>query len=131
MITAELANGYNKDVFAIPGKCTDPKSIGCNELIRKNKAVLLNDSTQLIEMMGWDIAPANGKKVRQQKELFISLSPGEEMVLNILKEKQRVHIDELRMLVNLSSSTIAAAILNLELAGIINPLPGKIYALSH
>ena len=53
MITAELANGYNKDVFAFPGKVTDVKSAGCNHLVKNNKAILLEDSAQLLETMGW------------------------------------------------------------------------------
>ncbi|HSU52158.1 MAG TPA: DNA-processing protein DprA, partial [Segetibacter sp.] len=53
MITAELANGYNRDVFAVPGKVTDVKSLGCNHLIKNNKAILLEDCQQLIETMGW------------------------------------------------------------------------------
>ncbi len=54
MVTAELANGYNKDVFAYPGKVTDSKSAGCNYLIKSNKAMLLTDAQQLIEIMGWE-----------------------------------------------------------------------------
>ena len=54
MITAELANGYNRDVYAFPGKITDHKSAGCNQLIRTNKAVLLTETRELVEMMGWD-----------------------------------------------------------------------------
>ena len=54
MVTAELANGYNKDVFAYPGKVTDNKSAGCNYLIKSNKAMLLTDAPQLIEIMGWE-----------------------------------------------------------------------------
>ena len=54
MITAELANGYNKDVFAFPGRVHDPKSAGCNQLIRNNKAVLLTDAAQLVSLMGWN-----------------------------------------------------------------------------
>jgi DNA processing protein len=53
MITAELANGYNKDVFALPGRVNDNKSAGCNFLIRNNKAMLLTDAEELIEVMGW------------------------------------------------------------------------------
>ena len=53
IITAELANGYNKDVFAVPGKVTDSKSAGCNHLIKSNKAVLLTDAADLIAYMGW------------------------------------------------------------------------------
>ena len=54
MITAELANNYNKDVFAFPGKVTDTKSAGCNYLIKNNKAVLLTDAQELIELMSWE-----------------------------------------------------------------------------
>ena len=54
MITAEFANRYNKDVFAIPGGVTDHKNAGCNFLIKNNKAVLLSDAQELIETMGWE-----------------------------------------------------------------------------
>ena len=53
MITAELANGYNKDVFAFPGRTTDTKSAGCNHLIKNNKAILLTGAQDIIDMLGW------------------------------------------------------------------------------
>src|SRR5690349_978709 len=52
-ITANLAWGYNRDVFAVPGRSTDIKSEGCNRLIRDNKAILLDDPEHFIIMMGW------------------------------------------------------------------------------
>ena len=61
MITAELANGYNKDVFALPGRVNDNKSAGCNFLIRNNKAMLLTDAEELIEVMGWEEKAKNLK----------------------------------------------------------------------
>ena len=54
MITAEMANGYNRDVFAVPGRVTDTYSAGTNYLIANNKAVLLTNAQQLIELMGWE-----------------------------------------------------------------------------
>ena len=54
MITAELANGYNKDVFAFPVKVTEAKSAGCNYLIKNNKAMLLTDAPELVQMMQWE-----------------------------------------------------------------------------
>ena len=90
MITAELANGYNRDVFAFPGKTTDIKSGGCNQLIKNNKAMLLTDAEQLIDWMGWKEKKTKAKK---QKELFIELSADEQIIINILKES--LHIDEL------------------------------------
>lgn len=127
MITAELANSYNRDVFAFPGKVTDHKSSGCNTLIRQNKAVLLTDTQELLEIMGWD----EQKKIkpRVQKEIFIELSPDEKVIIDILKEKVSVHIDEINLKSMLSSSAVAAAILNLELQNVIASFPGKMYGL--
>jgi DNA processing protein len=127
MITAELANGYNRDVFAFPGKITDSKSAGCNFLIKNNKAVLLTDALELVEMMGWE------KKIKQaariQKELFIELTPEEKIVFTILKEKETTAIDEINIRSGLSSSSVAAAILGLELQNVVVSLPGKLYRL--
>ncbi len=124
MITAELANNYNRDVFALPGRTTDSKSAGCNYLIQNNKAILFTDANELIESLGWQSKKINRK---QQKELFIDLSDDEKIIINILKEKDTTHIDEINIRSNLSSSSIAAAILNLELQNVIAGLPGKVY----
>jgi len=124
MITAELANNYNRDVFALPGKTTDAKSAGCNYLIQNNKAVLFTDAKELMESLGWQTRKANKKL---QTELFIELSDDEKLIVDLLKEKECTHIDELNFRSNLSSSAIAAAILNLELQNIITGLPGKMF----
>jgi DNA processing protein len=126
MITAELANSYNKDVFAYPGKVTDSKSAGCNYLIRSNKAMLLTDAQELIGMMGWEDTRLPASK---QQDLFVTLSKDEQQLAQLIKEKETVHIDELNMHSGLSSSTIAAAILNMELQGVVQCLPGKRYKL--
>jgi DNA processing protein len=129
MITAELANGYNKDVFALPGRVSDNKSAGCNFLIRNNKAMLLTDAEELIEVMGWE-EKSRKSEVRSQKELFIELSKDEKIIVDILKEKDLIHVDELNLKSGLSSSSMAAAILNLELQGVVSTLPGKLYKLN-
>ncbi len=128
MITAELANGYNKDVFAFPGRVTDTKSEGCNYLIKNNKAMLLTDAEELIEVMGWEEKPQKSK-IKSQKELFIELSKEERIIVDILKEKEAAPIDEINLRSGLNSSAVAAAILNMELQGVILSLPGKIYKL--
>ncbi len=124
MITAELANNYNRDVFAVPGKISDAKSVGCNYLIQSNKAVLFSDAKELMESLGWQSKKVN-KKI--QTELFIELSNDEKAIMSILKEKETTHIDEINIRSSLNSSSIAAAILNLELQNIITGLPGKMY----
>ena len=127
MITAEMANSYNRDVFAVPGKTTDSKSAGCNHLVKMNKAILLTDAKQLVETLGWE--DKKKKAIKIQRDLFISLSDEEKIITDILKEKETVPIDELRYTSKLSSSELAAAILNLEFQGVIVSLPGKSYKL--
>jgi DNA processing protein len=127
MITAKLADSYNRDVFAVPGRVDDSKSKGCNHLIQYNKAILLTDAKQLLQVMGWEEKKKGNAP--QQKELFIELSPEEIQIVQLLKEKEMLHIDEINQRSNLSSSSIAAAILNLELQNIVSSLPGKMYKL--
>jgi DNA processing protein len=129
MITAELANGYNKDVFAFPGRTSDAKSAGCNYLIKNNKAVLLTDAEELIDVMNWEEAKSKKEK-KHQKEIFIELSKDEKLIIDILKEKESVTIDEINIKSGLSSSSVAAAILNLELQNVVLSLPGKLYQLA-
>ncbi len=125
MITAELANNYNKDVFAVPGKTTDAKSVGCNYLIRSNKAALITSGKDITEFMNWFNSAATRKP--RQKELFIELAPAEKKILEIVSQKESISIDDINLQSGLSSSSIAAAILNLELNDLITSLPGKIY----
>ena len=127
MVTAELGNGYNKDVFAFPGKTTDIKSAGCNYLIKNNKALLITDPSELLIAMGWE--PKKSTIIKQQKELFIQLSPEEKIITDLLTEKDQIHIDELHLKSGLTSSMVASGILTLELKLVIQSLPGKMYRL--
>lgn len=127
MITAHLADNYNRDVFAFPGKTTDIKSAGCNYLIKHNYASLLTDAEQLAETLGWQ---QKKLKPQQQRELFVDLSHDEKIIIGILSEKDSMHIDELFFKSNLSSSAIAASMLSLELQNLILSLPGKMYRLA-
>ena len=127
MITGNLANAYNRDVFAVPGRTTDAKSSGCNHLIKYNKAILLTDADELLELMGWK--EKSKTKTKKQKELFIELTPEEKQVVQLLQDKETVSIDEINLSSGLSSSSIAAAILNLELQNVVASLPGKMYKL--
>jgi len=127
MITAELAYNYNRDVFAVPGKITDSKSSGCLKLIQQNKAVLFTSVEQMLEELGWQQKTKNTKK---QRELFIELSDDERIIVDIIKEKDTVSIDEIYLKSNLSSSSVASAILTLELQNVLICMPGKMYKLA-
>ena len=130
MITAELANSYNKDVFAVPGKITDGKSAGCNYLIKNNKAILLTDAAELVQVMNWEDKAKGKKEKRSQRELFIELTADEKIIIAILNENDTASIDEINLKSGLSSSAVAAAILNLELQNVMVSLPGKLYRLA-
>lgn len=127
IITAELANNYNRDVFAFPGKTTDPKSRGCNHLIRQNKAALITSGADVLESMGW--LPQPDKKKKVQRQLFIEMSTEEKIITGLLEDKE-VPIDELYLQSGMSAGTVAAALLNLELQGVVQSLPGKVYRLA-
>lgn len=126
MITAEIAYSYNKDLFAVPGKVTDTKSAGCLKLIHQQKAAIFTSVPQFLEAMGWQQKKALPKT---QRELFVELSPEEQTIVAILQAKNTVSIDEIYLQSGLSSSSVAAAMLGLELQNTIIGLPGKMFRL--
>ena len=128
LITAELGNGYNKDVFAYPGRVNDIKSEGCNFLIKNNKAALITSADDILESMGWK----ENKKpsAKKQRELFIELTDDEKIIVNILQSQDQVQIDELYVRSKLNSSAVAQALLMLEMQGVVSSMPGKIYKIS-
>lgn len=124
LITAEIANSYNRDVFAIPGRATDPKSSGCNKLIKTNKAALVQNAADICYMMGWD------KSIHQisiQQKLFTELGEEEKRVFELLGNKKEADIDEIYLASELTPSKVAAILLKLEFDGLIRSLPGKRY----
>lgn len=128
MITAQLAFDYHRDVFAYPGRSTDIRSEGCNQLIREQKAQLVTNGKELAEIMGWETKP-----VQQpiQKRIFEILDPKETLIVEALQQSAAaLHVDQLQWNTNLSGSTLAAALLQLELKGILKQLPGKLYVIT-
>ena len=124
LITATMAAGYNREVAAYPGRVTDTRSAGCNELIRTNVAAMITKADDLIELMNWDT-----KKVRRpvQQQLFITLTPEEQTIIDLLQTRDSVHSDELFHQSGLANSMLAATLLQLEMQGLIKSLPGKLY----
>lgn len=123
IITANIAHGYHRDVFAVPGKVTDTYSKGCNNLISQNKAVLLQSAEDLYYEMGWE---GFSKKKSTQQELFPQLTPDEQMIIQILNEEEQT-IDGIAKKSNLSQPKIATALLSLEIKNLIRCLPGRLY----
>lgn len=125
LITADIANSYNRDVFAVPGRVGDEFSIGCNNLIRTNRAALVHSAEDVKYIMNWDRSTTSAAPA--QRELFITLSSEEEKLLAILKQLGNCGIDTLCHETQLTPTKVASALLNLEFEGIVKCLPGKVF----
>jgi DNA processing protein len=125
MITANIANSYNRDVFAFPGKTTDNWSEGCNFLIKTNKAALVQKAEDIRYIMQWE--DKETPTTDRQSRLFREFTPEEELVLHFLKENEEVSFDYLVIQSKLNTSKIANVLLTLEFDGLIKSLPGKMY----
>jgi DNA processing protein len=124
LITANLANDYNRDVFAVPGRVTDKYSQGCNDLIKTQKASVLSSAADLIYMLNWDIE----KKVKSiQKSLFVDLEPDEQKVYDFLIKNGKELLDIIALQCDFPIFKISGILLNMELKGVIRPLPGKLF----
>jgi DNA processing protein len=131
LITAEIANSYNKDVFAVPGNIDQKYSEGCNNLIKSNKAHLLTNVKDLEYIMNWNIEENSGTNSNHQLQLdFSELDDKEIVVIKTLKEAgSELHIDELGWKTNLPINQIASILLNLEFKSFVKSLPGKKFRL--
>jgi len=128
LITATIANSYNKDVFAYPGRAGDGLAEGCNGLIKRNRAALIENAEDLLFAMQWqekDASPAKSKQV----PLLLNLSEEEKIIVNLFSEKKSIHVDEICQATQLPVSKVSAFLLNLEFSNIIRSKPGKIYEL--
>lgn len=128
LITAEIANSYNRDVFAFPGRISDKYSEGCNKLIKSNKAMLIESYKDLEYILGWDIS--ENKKNNIQPSLFYEFSEDEKKIVEILKQENELLIDTISARTHLPMSKVSASLLNMEFAGILKCLPGKIFSLN-
>ena len=128
LITAELAESYHRDCFAFPGRCNDEYSIGCNNLIRKNQAVLITSAEDLVKAMGWESSPKTEKTV--QRELFPDLSEEEERIVKRLgKMPEGLQINTLVIDTNIPVNRMSALLFELEMKGVIRALAGGVYRL--
>lgn len=128
LITADIANSYNKDVFAFPGNIGQSYSYGCNHLIKTNKASLITSSADLEYMMNWDQEAA---PVAQPVLNLDEFGEHEQKVLLTLHEHGgTLVIDELSWKSNLPVSQLASILLTLEFRGAVQSLPGKLFRLA-
>jgi DNA processing protein len=124
LITANIANSYNRDLFAFPGRIGDKYSEGCNAIIAACKAMLIRNADDLMANMGWERTTSVAGK---QTTMFPKLNGDEQTVYDILVKQQEISVDEIHNFCDLTLPKIAAALLALELKNLCRCLPGKRY----
>lgn len=126
LITAGLADSYDREVFALPGRITDKESAGCNMLIEQNKAITLLSAEQFILRMQWDV---KSKVQPRQQELFIDLSADEQVIYDLLLHEDSMHVNLLSVQANLSLPSLLPLLMMMEMKGLVRPAPGGNYQL--
>lgn len=126
LITATIACSYNKDVFAFPGQAGDPLAEGCNGLIKRNKAALIESCADLFDAMGWQRREEKPLSA-SQLPLPLDLSDEQKKLLALLSLKKQLHIDELCNSLDQPVSKVSATLLHLEFNNLVRSKPGKMY----
>ncbi|MFD1615918.1 DNA-processing protein DprA [Gelatiniphilus marinus] len=130
LVTADIANSYNRDVFAVPGRTTDSQSVGCNNLIKHQKAHMLTNPLDVPYMLNWqldDISTGSITKPAIQKQLFVELDTTEKIIYNYLKANNKQLLDVIAINCEMPIFKVASILLTMELKGVIRPLPGKLF----
>lgn len=127
LITARIAEDYGRDVFAVPGRISDAASTGCNNLIRDNRAALLQDAEDFVETMGW--ATVNRESAPVQREFFPQLSSDETVVFEALKDSEGKQLNQLTVETNLPIGRLSGILFDMEMRGIVRLLSGGTYRL--
>ncbi|MDG1731333.1 MAG: DNA-processing protein DprA [Algibacter sp.] len=125
LVTADIAGSYNRDVFAVPGRIADSQSMGCNNLIKYQKAHMCTTPLDVPYILNWELK--NNKKPAVQKQLFVELDATEKIIYNYLKENDKQQLDIIALNCEMPIFKVSGTLLNMELKGVIRPLPGKLF----
>ena len=128
LVTADLANDYNREVFAVPGRPVDPFSEGTNRMIKTQKAHLLTSAADLVYHLNW--RPQASPLPVVQKQLFVEMDETEQRIHTQLAENGKQLLDDLALTTGLPVGRTASVLLSLEMKGVIRPLPGKYFELT-
>ena len=124
LITADIANSYNRDVLAVPGRPDDPWSAGCNDLIKKNKAALVENAADIRYILDWHTQKAT---MPVQRKLFNELEGDEKIIYELISKEGEMNIDSICREINLPVYKLSPILLHMEFSGVIRCYPGNIY----
>lgn len=123
LVTARLASGYNRDVFALPGRITDKFSAGCNSLISNHIAGVVTSASDLCRQMGWPTTEAAG----EAPALFEPLTNEEQAVIDIMTDRGEVTLQELTARIDIPTPRLMAMLIDMEFRSLILNMPGGRY----
>lgn len=127
LITASIADSYNREVFAVPGRKIDIQSEGCNSLIKHNKALMVEDLADIEYHLGW--SRDENEKRSQQTKLLLILSDEEQQVFDYLKREGKTHINPIGIVNKMPMSKLTSILINMEFNGLLRCFPGNMYEL--
>jgi len=125
LVTADIANSYNRDVFAVPGRAGDKYSLGCNNLIKQQKAHMLTSAADLVYLLDWNVTEKETKTV--QKQLFVELDAVEKSIYSYLQKDGKQLLDAIALQCEIPIFKTSSTLLNMEMKGVVRPLPGKLF----
>jgi DNA processing protein len=127
LITADIANSHNRDVFAVPGRPDDQWSAGCNSLIKSNKAALAGSAEDIEYILDWK--PAKSKPP-VQRSLFAEMDETEKRIFDLISKENELNIDAICRSLDLPVFKLSSLLLQMEFKGMLKCYPGNIYRVS-
>jgi len=124
LITSDIANSYNRDVFAVPGRPDDQWSAGCNDLIKRNKAALAESAEDIAYLLGWE--PEKPAKA-VQTTLFSEMNETEQRIFDLIRKEGEVTIDQICRDLDIPISKLSSRLLQMEFRGLVKCFPGNVY----
>lgn len=128
LLTAEFANGYDREVATFPGTAFSETSKGCNELIKHSKAHLIDSAADIERLLNWDVKRREARRV--QKQLFLELNADEQAIYSLLNTAKELTIDQIALQSNIVMAKTSYTLLQLEFKGLVLSLPGKRFTLA-
>ena len=125
-------NSYGREVFAFPGRMTDAQSDGCNRIIANNTAALLTSAEDFVRAMGWEDDKARQKQLADgiQQDLFPELSDDERLIVNALRNKDRMQLNILSVSTGIPAGKLSGLLFTMEMKGFVRMIPGGMYRLN-